>query len=426
MRDVDNLERAIEKLGVELVLLRNCTYPGVARGDEAVKFLSALNRKKQAVVCEYGDDRLKHRIGRRANGHRTRRASRNGQEVVPPVDAPGVAAVANPPPVIPEVPEQRPLEARIRVQEVHRPIPVNNFDLARRIMAQQLADAERVIPAPGSLADQAQRAAQQQAAAAGQAAPEVNEPRRLAHEQPRVVIGAHIYEFRANVPADGGNPAVHNVDHLLNVIHNNAGNDVRVIVLPGRQDDPHGPINFNNNENFNLNLRQIYDPVAARPLLPGEPLHFIAPVRANALPHLPPVHAPAVILAQPNPLQEARIHYELPAQLLGAGPVPPERQGAPRRAAPAHVAAAVPPPGPPVPMFGDAVNEPQVQRNGDDSNDSTDREEMAEQDVEQRRDDALRDLVADPTAQPNFAPVEAEAVDLDMLEEDAEGEDSRR
>ncbi|CAB3408535.1 unnamed protein product [Caenorhabditis bovis] len=76
MRDVDNLDRAIEKLGVELVLLRNCTYPGVSRGEEAVKFLSALNRKKQAVVCEYGDDRLKHRIARRSGSNRVRRPSR--------------------------------------------------------------------------------------------------------------------------------------------------------------------------------------------------------------------------------------------------------------------------------------------------------------------------------------------------------------
>lgn len=73
----------------------------------------------------------------------------------------------------------------------------------------------------------------------------------------------------------------------------------------------------------------------------------------------------------------------------------------------------------PAPMFGVAVNEPQVQRNGDDSNDSTDREEIY--DAEQQRQEALRDLVADPEAQPNFAPVEAQAVDLDMLEE--EGED---
>ncbi|CAD6197827.1 unnamed protein product [Caenorhabditis auriculariae] len=76
MRDVENLERAIDKLGVELVLLRNCSYPGVARGDEAVKFLAALNRKKQAVVCEYGDDRLKHRITRRVPLPRQRRPTR--------------------------------------------------------------------------------------------------------------------------------------------------------------------------------------------------------------------------------------------------------------------------------------------------------------------------------------------------------------
>lgn len=65
----------------------------------------------------------------------------------------------------------------------------------------------------------------------------------------------------------------------------------------------------------------------------------------------------------------------------------------------------------PAPMFGVAVNEPQVQRNGDDSNDSTvliywfffnflilisqffqDREEIY--DAEQQRQEALRDLVA--------------------------------
>uniref|UniRef100_A0A1I7X3W9 Myristylated tegument protein CIRC n=1 Tax=Heterorhabditis bacteriophora TaxID=37862 RepID=A0A1I7X3W9_HETBA len=89
MKDVDNLERAIDKLGVELVLLRNCTYPGVRRGEEAIRFLNALNRKKQAVVCEYGDDRLKHRISRRYCQHNQRERNSN-----PPVQLLG----HNPPP----------------------------------------------------------------------------------------------------------------------------------------------------------------------------------------------------------------------------------------------------------------------------------------------------------------------------------------
>ncbi|CAJ0934580.1 unnamed protein product, partial [Mesorhabditis belari] len=60
--DIQFLEKAIDKLGVELVVLKNCNYTGVARGDQSIRLLHALNRKKQAVVCEYGDCRLKHRL----------------------------------------------------------------------------------------------------------------------------------------------------------------------------------------------------------------------------------------------------------------------------------------------------------------------------------------------------------------------------
>ncbi|ULU13613.1 hypothetical protein L3Y34_016243 [Caenorhabditis briggsae] len=400
MRDVDNLERAIEKLGVELVLLRNCTYPGVNRGDEAVKFLSALNRKKQAVVCEYGDDRLKHRIGRRASGgHRTRRASRNGagagQEVVPP-DA------ANPPPAIPEGPGPAaaapiiaPLQARVQIQEVRRPIPLNQ-EQARRIMNQQLIPLEQVAAvAPGVVGN--------------------DEPQIRPGPQPsngRVVVGAHVYEFRAiDVPPNGDQPQVHNVNHLLNVLQDNSANDVRVIVLPSRQGQPGGnPINLNNNDNNGM------------PAVPADASfqHYVAPIRAQ----IPVLHMPPQPAQRGVPMQQAHIHYEAPAQLMGARGqfhFNAHRNELVNRE-PLHHHIAHIPLGPSVPMFGDAVNEPLVQRNGDDSNDSTDREEMAD-DAEQRRNEVLRDLVADPEAQPNFAPVEAEAVDLDMLEEEAEGEE---
>ena len=63
-------------------------------------------------------------------------------------------------------------------------------------------------------------------------------------------------------------------------------------------------------------------------------------------------------------------------------------------------------------------------------------------DAEHQRNEALRDLVAgkntfsvtrllinlkdlDPEAQPNFAPVDAQAVDLDMLEEEGEAEGNK-
>jgi len=59
MRDVPNLERAIDKLAVELVLLRNCSFPGVRAGPEAVRFLTAIHRRQQTVVCEYGDEKLR-------------------------------------------------------------------------------------------------------------------------------------------------------------------------------------------------------------------------------------------------------------------------------------------------------------------------------------------------------------------------------
>ncbi|CAI4233310.1 unnamed protein product [Auanema sp. JU1783] len=84
IKDVDNLERTVEKLEVELVLLRNCCYPGVRRGDEAIRFLNALNRKKQAVVCEYGDIRLKHMISRQPH-HRQSSYLTSQQVLIPPM-----------------------------------------------------------------------------------------------------------------------------------------------------------------------------------------------------------------------------------------------------------------------------------------------------------------------------------------------------
>ncbi|VDN50772.1 unnamed protein product [Dracunculus medinensis] len=62
MTDLVDVERTIEKLEVRLVLLRNCRFTTITRPTHAYRFLLALNRKKQAIVCEYGDDRLKDRV----------------------------------------------------------------------------------------------------------------------------------------------------------------------------------------------------------------------------------------------------------------------------------------------------------------------------------------------------------------------------
>ena len=48
-----------QMLGVELVLLNNCTYPGIEKGEQAMRLFAAFNRKKATIVCEYGDERLK-------------------------------------------------------------------------------------------------------------------------------------------------------------------------------------------------------------------------------------------------------------------------------------------------------------------------------------------------------------------------------
>ncbi|EFP02824.1 hypothetical protein CRE_28277 [Caenorhabditis remanei] len=453
MRDVDNLERAIEKLGVELVLLRNCTYPGVQRGDEAVKFLSALNRKKQAVVCEYGDDRLKHRIGRRASGHRTRRASRNGQEVVaPPGDgaeaiiAPGAAQPAaivqvgaleeNVPAVI------APHGARVHGAAPHgirRPIPPNPEQVRQMQQNPQMIPPRLAVPVernadvpPAGIAP----------------APRVVEPQIRILGQPagnsngRVVVGAHVYEFRAiDAPNGDATPRYHNVNHLINVLNDNSANDVRVIVLPSRGGVPGAAININNNDNYVF--RQITHQEAVGAPRPGDPIqhHFVAPIRGDRA-----IHMGQLGNAQQQQQQQAQYDQQ-PAQLMVAPQAPRPHRFVPQQVWDAYpinradagqipqVQAAAPEP---VPMFGDAVNEPQVQRNGDESNDSTDREEM--DDAEHQRNEALRDLVAgknmfsvtrllinlkdlDPEAQPNFAPVDAQAVDLDMLEEEGEAED---
>ncbi|CAB07641.1 RNase NYN domain-containing protein [Caenorhabditis elegans] len=439
MRDVDNLERAIEKLGVELVLLRNCTYPGVQRGDEAVKFLSALNRKKQAVVCEYGDDRLKHRIGRRSSGNRTRRASRNGQEIVNPAIAPGAAAAAQPAleaaPAAPAAgaaaPEANAPQAA--PPGIRRPIPLNP-DQARHIIP-QLLNPGGAQPAPV------------------QDGPVRGPPGII--NQGRVVVGAHVYEFRAaDVPNADGVPAVHNINHLLNVLNENAGNDVRVIVLPSRVGEGL-PIHFNNND---LIFRHQSRPQPA-------PQQAAAAAAAGAAPAVAvgaePLPQPDDVQIAPIPADERQARYarvqarlghmmnarmrqnqedqqyyydQQPPNLMVVGTAHAHyrrhmnAQAHQQQREPSwnNYAVANAPPAiiqrnldAPAPMFGVAVNEPQVQRNGDDSNDSTDREEIY--DAEQQRQEALRDLVADPEAQPNFAPVEAQAVDLDMLEE--EGED---
>ncbi|GMT04077.1 hypothetical protein PENTCL1PPCAC_26251, partial [Pristionchus entomophagus] len=65
---VSLIEKAVEMLGVELVLLNNCTYPGIEKGDQALRLFSAFNRKKSTIVCEYGEERLKTLI----NGYRAR------------------------------------------------------------------------------------------------------------------------------------------------------------------------------------------------------------------------------------------------------------------------------------------------------------------------------------------------------------------
>uniref|UniRef100_A0A915BYJ0 Uncharacterized protein n=1 Tax=Parascaris univalens TaxID=6257 RepID=A0A915BYJ0_PARUN len=62
MADIPDIERAIDKLEVSLVLLRNCTFTTIMKPSHAYRILMALNRKKHAVVCEYGDDRLKDRV----------------------------------------------------------------------------------------------------------------------------------------------------------------------------------------------------------------------------------------------------------------------------------------------------------------------------------------------------------------------------
>uniref|UniRef100_A0A9J2PM72 DUF38 domain-containing protein n=1 Tax=Ascaris lumbricoides TaxID=6252 RepID=A0A9J2PM72_ASCLU len=48
----------LKKLEVSLVLLRNCTFTTIMKPSHAYRILMALNRKKHAVVCEYGDDRF--------------------------------------------------------------------------------------------------------------------------------------------------------------------------------------------------------------------------------------------------------------------------------------------------------------------------------------------------------------------------------
>ncbi|CAJ0569962.1 unnamed protein product, partial [Mesorhabditis spiculigera] len=66
-RDMPLLEKSIEQVGAELVMLRNCTYPGILHGEESQKLLSILNRNKKGVVCEYGNARLKLRLSPRPN-----------------------------------------------------------------------------------------------------------------------------------------------------------------------------------------------------------------------------------------------------------------------------------------------------------------------------------------------------------------------
>lgn len=53
MRDVPNMERAVEKLAVELVMLNNCSFPGVKAGPEAIRFLTAIHRFVEPFVVVY-------------------------------------------------------------------------------------------------------------------------------------------------------------------------------------------------------------------------------------------------------------------------------------------------------------------------------------------------------------------------------------
>ncbi|VDK75541.1 unnamed protein product [Litomosoides sigmodontis] len=62
MADIADVERTLEKLEVNLVLLRNCTYNTIMKSSHAYQVLLALNRNKKCIVCEYGDDRLKDRV----------------------------------------------------------------------------------------------------------------------------------------------------------------------------------------------------------------------------------------------------------------------------------------------------------------------------------------------------------------------------
>ncbi|CAJ0575673.1 unnamed protein product, partial [Mesorhabditis spiculigera] len=96
-KDMPHLERTIDKLGVDLVVLRNCTYHGIQPGEESQKLLNALNRKKQAVVCEYGDTRLKHRLCRRPTAPAPD-VPALGQQNVPDDDAVSMMAPAAPRP----------------------------------------------------------------------------------------------------------------------------------------------------------------------------------------------------------------------------------------------------------------------------------------------------------------------------------------
>ncbi|PAV75571.1 hypothetical protein WR25_08598 [Diploscapter pachys] len=157
IRDLENIERAIDKLGVELVLLRNCTYPHVRRGEEAIRFLNALNRKKNAVVCEYGDARLKHLISRRycTAAGRTRRSIEervamggalvgeggNVDVAESAEDGEGVAGAGQQPP-LPQMPLQQPQPAGVQPGEM---------DVNVGGQVNQPLNLNLVLPAPSHL-----------------------------------------------------------------------------------------------------------------------------------------------------------------------------------------------------------------------------------------------------------------------------------
>ncbi|GMR32767.1 hypothetical protein PMAYCL1PPCAC_02962 [Pristionchus mayeri] len=111
------IEKAVEMLGVELVLLNNCSYPGIEKGDQALRLFSAFNRKKSTIVCEYGEERLKTLI----NGYRTRPLTApNPAAPVPPM---GRLVPVGGAPVAEEEPQSREERRVLRRRESRPALP---------------------------------------------------------------------------------------------------------------------------------------------------------------------------------------------------------------------------------------------------------------------------------------------------------------